>query len=214
MKQKISSFTKKKARKTSTPKREAQSQIMDAAEELFYKEGARIVGVDAVVKLAGVNKMSLYRQFESKDALLLEYLKRRDEKFWNYLEVSFAKHPDHPAKQLLQFFIDLKERAKRPDYRGCPFVNIAVEFPDRKHPARMMVAENKKKLFLKLLAVAKKTKTSEPMHLTKGLAFLIEGAYTASQTYSKEHSLMKSLPQVAKTLLETAIPKLNLSDMI
>ncbi|BDA79242.1 TetR family transcriptional regulator [Leptospira kobayashii] len=211
MKQKISSrLSKKKSPRKFTPKLEAQAQIMDAAEILFYKEGARMIGVDAVVKLAGVNKMSLYRQFESKDALLLEYLKRRDEKFWNYLEASFSKHPDHPAKQLLQFFIDLMERAKNPDYRGCPFINIAVEFPDRDHPARLMVAENKRKLFLRLFETAKKTKAPRPKLLAEGLAFLIEGAYTASQTYGKDHPILDHLPDVAKTLLIGAIPKLSL----
>ncbi len=211
MKQKISSRApRKKSQRKFTPKLEAQAQIMDAAEILFYNEGARVIGIDAVVKLAGVNKMSLYRQFESKDALLLEYLKRRDEKFWNYLEASFAKHPDHPAKQLLQFFIDLKERAKHPGYRGCPFVNIAAEFPDRNHPARLMVAENKRKLFLRLFETAKKTKAPQPKLLAEGLAFLIEGAYTASQTYGKNHPLMDHLPEVVKALLVGAIPRLTL----
>src|SRR5262245_31946842 len=119
---------------------DAQAQILAAADELFYREGARAVGVDAVVKRAKVNKMALYRQFESKDALLLHYLARMDEVFWGYFESSLAQHPGKPREQLVQFFSDLAQRAAKPGYRGCPFVNIAAEFPDAKHPARRLVA--------------------------------------------------------------------------
>ena len=118
----------------------AHSQILDAAENLFYLEGARNVGIDAVIKRARVNKMSLYRQFESKDDLLRHYLLRRDERFWAYFDASLAKHTGQPRAQLRQLFVDLAARTSAIDYRGCPFVNIAVEFPDRSHIARRMVA--------------------------------------------------------------------------
>src|ERR1700749_2592046 len=59
----------------------AHEQLIDAAQELFYREGVRAVGVDAVVERAGVNKMSLYRQFASKDELVAAYLTRMDERF-------------------------------------------------------------------------------------------------------------------------------------
>src|ERR1700733_13415901 len=109
----------------------AHTRILDAAENLFYLEGARNVGIDAVVKRAGVNKMSLYRQFESKDDLLRHYLLRRDERFWAYFDASLAKHPGRPRAQLRQLFVDLAARPSTAGYRGCPFVNIAVEFPAR-----------------------------------------------------------------------------------
>src|ERR1700733_6249702 len=109
----------------------AHTRILDAAENLFYLEGARNVGIDAVIKRAGVNKMSLYRQFESKDDLLRHYLLRTDQRFWAYFDASIDKHPGAPRLQLTQFFVDLAQRASVPGYRGCPFVNVAAEFPDR-----------------------------------------------------------------------------------
>ncbi|MDB5815394.1 MAG: bacterial regulatory s, tetR family protein [Rhodocyclales bacterium] len=182
----------------------AQTQILDAIDELFYLEGARAVGVDAVVKRAGVNKMSLYRQFASKDALLLHYLARRDERFWGYFEGSLAKHPGKPREQLLQFFTDVAERAQRPGYRGCPFVNIAVEFPDPTHPVRRMVADNKRKLMARLLDLATQAGARDPQALANGVALLIEGAYTATQTYAPGHALIAAVPQVAAHMIAAA----------
>lgn len=184
---------------------EAQERILQAVDELFYREGARAVSVDAVVKRAGVNKMSVYRQFASKEDLLLHYLARRDEKFWSYFNASLAKHPGQPAKQLVQFFADLAGRAGNPDYRGCPFVNIAAEFPERDHPARLMVAENKKQLMARLLELAEQAGAKDAQALANGIALLIEGAYAASQTYQAGHPLLSALPQVAQTMLDGAL---------
>jgi AcrR family transcriptional regulator len=187
-----------------TQAQDAQAQILDAIDELFYREGARAVGVDAVVKRAGVNKMSLYRQFESKDALMLHYLAGREVRFWNYFDASLAKHPGKPREQLKQVFIDLAERAQKPGYRGCPFVNIAVEFPDPEHPVRGVVAENKNQLMTRLLELATQAGARDPQALANGVALLIEGGYTATQTYAPGHPLIAALPQVAAAMIAAA----------
>jgi len=40
--------------------------------------------------------------------------------------------------------------------------------------------------------------------LAYGIAVLIEGAYTASQTYIPSHALLSALPQVAEAMISTA----------
>ena len=191
-------------RKSTTQAADAQAQILEAVDELFYREGARAVGVDAVVKRAGVNKMSLYRQFESKDALLMHYLERRDLTFWEYFEASMAKHPGKPRSQLLQFFKDVAARASKPGYRGCPFVNIAVEFPEPEHAARKMVADNKTRLMARLKELAKQSGAKKPTELANGIALLIEGTYVATQTYPTGHPLIAAAPSVAAAMLDAA----------
>jgi AcrR family transcriptional regulator len=180
----------------------AHSQILDAAEDLFYLEGARNVGIDAVIKRARVNKMSLYRQFGSKDDLLRHYLLRRDERFWAYFDASLAKHPGQPRAQLRQLFVDLAARTSAVGYRGCPFVNIAVEFPDPSHIARRMVADNKTRLLKRLGELTKAAGARDASFLAKALALLIEGAYAASQTYGPGSALMTALPKAAESLVK------------
>jgi AcrR family transcriptional regulator len=184
----------------------AHAQILDAAETLFYLEGARNVGIEAVVKRAGVNKMSLYRQFESKDDLLRHYLLRTDQRFWAYFDASIDKHPDAPRLQLSQFFADLAQRASVPGYRGCPFVNVAAEFPDRSHVARRMVADNKTRLLQRLTELANAAGAREASSLAKSLVLLIEGAYAASQTCSPDSYVMTALPTAAELMIEAAMP--------
>jgi AcrR family transcriptional regulator len=192
------------ATRTQTAGPRAQEKLLRAADELFYQEGVRAVGVDAVVERAGVNKMSLYRQFSSKDDLVVAYLKRCDVRFFERFEASVAKHPDDAARQLLQCFEDLARRASAPDYRGCPFVNVAAEFPDATHPARQSVSENKTKLMARLNELAKAAQASDPAALADELALLVEGVYAASQTYGPGCGPILAAPRMAKLLIEAA----------
>ncbi|WP_082778830.1 TetR/AcrR family transcriptional regulator [Burkholderia sp. PAMC 28687] len=182
----------------------AQEQLLDAAERLFYRDGIRAISVDAVVERAGVNKMSVYRQFSSKDDLVVAYLTRMDERFRERVEASFAKHPGDAAKGLVQGITDLVERASRPDYRGCPFVNVACEFADREHPARVSVARNKAYLIGRLLALSEASGAADPQSLADSLALLIEGIYASSQTLGPGCGPMRSAPRTAQTLVRAA----------
>ena len=193
--------------RTHTAGPQAQEHLLNAAGELFYQEGVRAVGVDAIVERAGVNKMSLYRQFSSKDDLVLGYLARQDTRFFDYVEKSFAQHPGEPARQLLQYFEDLVVRASAEDYRGCPFVNVAVEFPDALHAARKFVTGNKARLMERITELAVAAGADDPEALANGLGLLIEGVYAASQTYGPGCGPIRAAPRVAAQLIAAACAK-------
>jgi AcrR family transcriptional regulator len=184
----------------------AQEQLLDAAQELFYRDGIRAIGVDAVVERAGVNKMSLYRRFASKDELVVAYLDRMDERFRERFEASVAKHPEEAAKQMIQAFDDLIVRASAPDYRGCPFLNIACEFGDPEHAARHSVERNKSYLMNRLVELSTAAGARDPRELAESLALLVEGVYATSQTYGPGSGPLLSAPRIARTLIEAACP--------
>lgn len=181
----------------------AKERILAAVDELFYTQGSRAVGVDAVAKKAGLNKMALYRQFDSKDGLLIEYLRKREENYWQRFEESLAKKTGQPAEQLLQIFEDFKVRASRHGYRGCPFVNVAIEYPDPSHLARQAVAKNKALLLARFKSLAQEAKVSNPDMLANSLAIIFEGACAASQTYESSLELIKHVPEIAKNVINS-----------
>ncbi|HEY9100858.1 helix-turn-helix domain-containing protein [Chitinimonas sp.] len=184
---------------------EASARLLDAADELFYRDGIRAVGVDAIVKQAGVNKMSLYRQFSSKDELVRHYFLRADTRFWTAIERSIAKHPDNAAAALQQIYTDLAQRAVVAGYRGCPFVNMAAEFTEPSHFVRQLVAQNKRQLLARLEELATQAGASQPLALAQALALLLEGAYAASQSYDPPDAVLTALPEVARQLIGLAL---------
>ena len=51
-----------------------RDRIFACAQDLFHQRGLRGVGVEAIAEAAGTSKMALYRHFDSKDELIIEYL--------------------------------------------------------------------------------------------------------------------------------------------
>jgi len=72
-------------RRGTPPKGEvsARERILATASQLFYHEGIRAIGIDTVVERSGVSKTSLYRLFESKDALIAAFAAEQDRSFWH-----------------------------------------------------------------------------------------------------------------------------------
>jgi AcrR family transcriptional regulator len=52
--------------KANASKPSAREHLLAAADELFYREGLQIVGIDRIVQRAGVAKASRYNLFGSK----------------------------------------------------------------------------------------------------------------------------------------------------
>lgn len=51
-----------------------KQKILDVANDLFQSRGINSTGVDTIVAVAGTTKMTLYKYFNSKEALILEVL--------------------------------------------------------------------------------------------------------------------------------------------
>ena len=113
---------------------------------MFYRLGIRAVGVETICAEAGATKMSLYRSYPSKDELVAAYLRDRNGKYWEWWDKTVAAHPKDARAQLVAVFESIASKTTRGDYRGCPFTNAAIEFPEPDHPGRAVAAENKRDL--------------------------------------------------------------------
>lgn len=161
----------------------ARERLLDAAGDLFYRQGIRSVGVDEIVARADVAKMSLYRSFPSKDDLAAAYLEAHDALYWDRWDGMVARHRGDPREQLRALFRGLARRATRPDWRGCPFTNAATEFPEPDHPARKVAERHKHELRQRLLDLARALDARRPAQLADQLVLLFEGAYSSAQTF-------------------------------
>jgi len=169
------------ARAPAPPK--AADKILDVARDLFYREGIRAIGVDEIVKRAGVTKPSLYRSFPSKDELAASYLRKYDLEFWERFDEAVAAHPGDPRAQIVAFLTRVGKRTQKPDYRGCGMTNAAVEYPEHSHPARIVSEANKQELRRRLRAMAAAMGAADSNTLGDGLLLLIEGAYISGQLF-------------------------------
>jgi len=121
----------------------ARERILDTAYDLFSRHGTHAVGVDAIVAGSGVAKMSLYRNFGSKDELILEFLRMR-ERVWgrDFLIAEVEARADAPAERLLAIFDVLGEWYARNDFEGCSFTKLVFTIDDRDHPVRRAAVQH------------------------------------------------------------------------
>src|SRR5215213_6999971 len=77
-----------------------RERILQAARELFYRDGINAVSVDAIAAAAGTNKMTLYRHFSSKDELAAAYLETLAAESDAVWDAARAAHPDDADVQL------------------------------------------------------------------------------------------------------------------
>src|SRR5262245_14700955 len=163
-----------------------RARILAAAGDLFYRQGIRAVGVDAIAEAAGTNKMTLYRHFTSKDELVAEYLRE-----WAQLaEASWARllqaHPGHARTQRHGCVAEMAEHVAASDERGCPLANAAVELPEKAHPARRVIEDFKRAERVRLINLCRAAGLAEPEMLADELHLLLEGAQVSAQSIGKD----------------------------
>lgn len=103
-------------------------RLLDTASNLFAAQGIRSVGIDQILREAGVAKASLYSSYGSKDALVIAYLNESDQADRKRWESRTARLAD-PADKVLAFFDLAATGARTRGFRGCLYANAATEFP-------------------------------------------------------------------------------------
>ena len=151
----------------------ARKRIVETAEKLFYSEGIRAVGIDRVIAEAGVAKMTLYNHFKSKDDLVVEVLKYREEQFDLYLRQRMLEHQSQGLNPLKAFFAALKDWFQCADYRGCSFLNALAELADSNPSATDFCSDHKRRFKEQLII---ETAGPQAASVAPAISVLVEGA--------------------------------------
>jgi AcrR family transcriptional regulator len=159
-----------------------RDRILTAARELFYRHGIHAVGVDAIAEAAGTNKMTLYRHFDSKDALIAECLRQVATDFDTAWDDIAKTHAGDAKAQLLAWLRHIAAFKLNEAERGCAFLNAAVELPDKDHPARRVVERHKNAYHDKVVELCRAAGLRDPELLADELFLLSEGARVSIQS--------------------------------
>ena len=81
--------------------------------------------------------MTLYRNFASKDELIVAFLAAREERWTRGGCRPRSSAAPTPAEKLLAIFDVFGEWFALPDFEGCSFINVMLELTDREEPGRV-----------------------------------------------------------------------------
>lgn len=181
-----------------------RDKLFQTAARLFYRRGYRAVGVDTIAEESGIGKMTLYRHYPTKDDLIVSFLRKSNEDFWGYFEDSIGRAITARAK-LVSFFERLQEYVLSPSCYGCPFLNVATEYPEKDYPGHHVALAHKESVRARFQELAKQAGAKRPESLANALCLLMDGAYMAARMHgSSSSNPAVDLGEAARQLIEAS----------
>ncbi|MEV7560600.1 helix-turn-helix domain-containing protein [Streptomyces sp. NPDC089795] len=183
-----SGTTPRPGRDTRVARLPPRERILDAAEELFLREGVRAVGVQAIAERANTTKMALYRHFATKDALIEEWLRIVAAEYTTAFDRVEAEHADDGRAQVLAVARFVADGLPDVARRGCPFVNSFAGLSDVDHAARRLIEDHKARQRRRLTAMCERAGAHAPDDVSAEITFLLEGAQISAQNGSVDRA--------------------------
>lgn len=157
----------------------ARDRILLTAHDLFYRDGIRATGIDRVIAAAGVTKVTFYRHFPSKNDLILAFLDYRHQRWITWFRDALHRHGGFAGAGVGALLPALAEWLGDPAYRGCAFINTAVELGGVMPEALQLARSHKADMTLLIVELlpAATSRDSD----AQAIALLVDGAIVRAQ---------------------------------
>jgi len=188
-------------------KSRVRDRIFETACDLFYRHGIHGVGVDVIAAQAGSNKMSFYRSFASKDALVTEYLRQQEREYWAWWDAVVCRYPDDPRRQVEALFEAQLEIAKSKDCRGCALGNAAAEISHDEDELGMLVRAYKDQVRRRLHSLAHAMGARDPQALGDALMLLLDGGYFTRLIFPLGSGPISAALPAVRALIDAYLPR-------
>ncbi len=175
-----------------------RERLLATARDLFMRHGASNVGINDVTDAAGVAKMTLYNNFDSKEALVLAVYQELTEATLHDLRTA-NKAGKSEEKLILGIFDYLDSKAKGDGYRGCPFIHASLQDGEPSGAVYELVSTYKRALREHVFGLLDKSRRNRA-ELADQLLILLDGAETERYLKGVTNST-NSAKQAAKALL-------------
>ena len=181
-------------------------RILEAAYQLFYRDGFSRVGVDAIAEKAGITKRTLYYHFESKDKLLGEVLDLQHDLAMQRIETWAGRRNSDPLQVIDMLFADLRAWAEKPRWQGSGFTRMAMELAGLPgHPARAAARRHKQAVEDRLAAQFAMLGLTSSQKLAREIRLLTEGCISLMLIH-QDSSYADAARAAARRLIAQELP--------
>ena len=179
----------------------ARDRILLTAHDLFYKEGIRATGIDRVIAESGVAKLTFYRHFPSKHALVLAFLDYRHTRWMNWFNDALQRHGG-AARGAAALAPALAEWLGSAEYRGCAFINSVGELGGSEPDVAAIARAHKQDMVAAIAALMPGSRTR--VRDADMLGLLVDGAIIRAQMDGSPTAAVKALDRAVKALAPDA----------
>ncbi len=181
---------------------EARDRLIGTARRLFLRHGVPHVGINRVIDEAGVARMTLYNHFSSKDDLVAAVFEQEAEARRQSI-VSVQDALEGPFEKVLALFTVALDLAKLEGFRGCAFVNLAIETAAPDGALHGLANAHKEWILSNVLGHLPPETFADTEMLARQVLVLWDGGIVGAYVHQSEQPILAAR-EAARTLLRTA----------
>jgi AcrR family transcriptional regulator len=181
---------------------DARERIVEAASDLFFKQGYHATTIDQVIEQSGVSRPTVYSHFKTKEDLCLEYLTTRKKLDSERLKGSMNNEKTGKGK-FMAVVKTVGQYMQQTKFRGCRYFNMISELPNGNKrivkEARLYVdgfREIIREGCEELKASDSKYKKMDLKRLTDTYYLIVCGAIMASQEFKEDWPFERAIKEI------------------
>lgn len=177
-----------------------KQHLVEAAMELFCSNGFNGVGIDAILKKANVNKMTLYKHFKTKNDLIIYTL----EYYYSNVILGIVNEIESSnlsAKKKILFLFEKFISLCQKNEMRCMFVNALTEFPDIENPIHVLAGKYKIKMQQYILGLLQQEKHKNAEQYSEVTIVLLEGSFTMFQATGNINYYKTAMEFIEKNII-------------
>lgn len=163
-----------------------EATIVRVATQLFSVHGYHSVGVDTIISKSKVAKMTFYKYFPSKDALIETVLRERNNMIQSSIlsQLQTKKTPQGRIKAILDWH---EQWFTSSDFHGCLFIKATDEYPEEDSRMRKVSKEYKTWLTSLLASNLKDMGCKNCTDLSSFIVYVLDGLTVNCNLSDKSH---------------------------
>ena len=157
-----------------------RERLINAAYDLFSKDGVSQVGIDTILAKSDCAKASLYSNFKTKVELAIAFLDKR-EAVWTrgWLESEIKRRAKTPEGRLLAIFDVFDGWFHKKSFEGCSFINVLLESKSGSS-VRQAAAIHLAKIRAIVRGLAEEANLREPEKFAQAWHMLMKGSIVSA----------------------------------
>jgi AcrR family transcriptional regulator len=174
----------------------ARERILLTAYRLLYKDGIRATGVDRVIAQAKVTKVTFYRHFPSKTALIREFLEYRHERWMSWFSQALTRHGgdiDALVPAMRDWFSDT-------NFRGCAFINSVGELGSTLPEIREITRRHKREMQNLITRLLPNPTGKKGIKMAEIISMAVDGAIVGAQYAESVEEVLSTLWELLNEL--------------
>jgi len=192
-----------------TEQSRARERLIEAATDLFYKQGFHATGLDQILARAGTSKTTFYKHFETKDDLALLCIKFKDARWRERFPALLAERAgDDPVGQLREVFRLWRDWFSDIHFNGCLFIHACSEFPSPTDPCHIAASGNIDALRDIIADLADRAGFREPKRFADRYKLLMEGAIIL-EVIDRKNESASTAGEIAEVVIECELSRLE-----